>query len=103
MKKDKLNEKNSDEKKIPLENVKSGGTAAQDLQSEANEGACPPLPPTTCSPLLVLCSRLLCGGKSGRGKWLIKWLSEGTAVVKCLGVSSLVTCDNHADNISAIP
>jgi len=27
-------------------NVKSGGTAAQDSQSEANEGAYPPLPPT---------------------------------------------------------
>ena len=32
-----------------LENVKCGGTAAQDSQSEANEGAYPPLPPTTCS------------------------------------------------------
>ena len=30
-------------------NVKCGGTAAQDSQSEANEGAYPPLPPTTCS------------------------------------------------------
>ena len=35
---------------ISLENVKCGGTAAQDSQSEANEGRCPPLPPTTCSP-----------------------------------------------------
>jgi hypothetical protein len=32
-----------------LPNVKCGGTAAQDSQSEANEGACPPLPPTSCS------------------------------------------------------
>ena len=30
-------------------NVKCGGTAAQDSQSEANKGAYPPLPPTTCS------------------------------------------------------
>ena len=30
-------------------NVKCGGTAAQDSQSEANEGAYSPLPPTTCS------------------------------------------------------
>ena len=29
-------------------NVKCGGTATQDSQSEANEGAYPPLPPTTC-------------------------------------------------------
>ena len=31
-----------------LPNVRCGGTAAQDSQSEANEGRCPPLPPTTC-------------------------------------------------------
>ena len=30
-----------------LHNVKCGGTAAQDSQSEANEGASPPLPRTT--------------------------------------------------------
>ena len=30
-------------------NVKCGGTAAQDSQSKAKEGAYPPLPPTTCS------------------------------------------------------
>ena len=32
-----------------LPNVKCGGTAAQDSQSEANERRYPPLPPTTCS------------------------------------------------------
>jgi hypothetical protein len=32
---------------ISLANVKCGGTAAQDSQSEANEGAYPPLPRTT--------------------------------------------------------
>lgn len=31
-----------------LPNVRCGGTAAQDSQSEANEGRCPPLPPTSC-------------------------------------------------------
>ena len=39
----------SDSIRVLLANVKSGGTAAQDSQSEANEGACPPLPRTTCS------------------------------------------------------
>ena len=34
---------------ISWTNVRCGGTAAQDSQSEANEGAYPPLPPTTCS------------------------------------------------------
>ena len=29
-------------------NVRCGGTAAMDSQSEANVGACPPLPRTTC-------------------------------------------------------
>lgn len=38
---------------ISLPNVKCGGTAAQDSQSKANEGACSPLPPTTCSALEV--------------------------------------------------
>ena len=37
-----------DEASFLYENVKCGGTAAQDSQSEANEGAYPPLPPTTC-------------------------------------------------------
>jgi hypothetical protein len=36
---------------IFLPNVKCGGTAEQDSQSEANEGRYTPLPPTTCSPL----------------------------------------------------
>ena len=44
---------------IILQNVKSGGTAAQDSQSEANEGRCPALPPTYCSAFILSASQTL--------------------------------------------
>ena len=44
---------------IFLPNVKSGGTAAQDSQSEANEGRCPALPPTYCSAFILSASQTL--------------------------------------------
>ncbi len=42
--------KNAEKRRIAAEaNARCGGTAAQDSQSEANDGRYPPLPRTTCS------------------------------------------------------